>query len=117
MENEIKKYRDIICRVGLDKNNVPLKIEWKAEDSPDTPGFKECKAILFSLFDKDLQETYKIDLWTNELQVMEMDKLMFQTLRVLADTYHRATNNTELANDMQKFAQHFGEQTELISKE
>ena len=117
MEQKVEKTSDITCRVGLDKNNVPVRIDWKADDSPDTPEFKECKAMLLSLFDKEFQDTFKVDLWTSELQVGEMDKFMYQTLRALADTYHRATNNTKLANAMQQFTQYFGEETELIPKE
>lgn len=116
MDNKITKSSDITCRVGLDQNHVPVKLEWKAQDSQDTPDFKECKAMLLSLFDKDTKDTFRIDLWTSDLQISEMDKFMYQTLRGLADTYHRATNNTELANDLQKFTQYFGEKTELIPK-
>ena len=115
--NKVVKNSHITIRVGLDANNVPTKIEWQAEDSPDTPEFKPCKAMLLSLFDQDYRDTYKIDLWTSELQIGEMNKFMYQTLRGLADTYHRATNNTEVANDMQKFVQYFGEQTEVTAKE
>lgn len=116
-DNKVAKTSDIICRVGLDENNVPVKIEWQAQDSPDTPTFKSSKAMLLSLFDEEFRDTYKIDLWTSELQIMEMNKFMFQTLKGLADTYYRATNNTELANDMRKFVQYFGEQAEVTAKE
>ncbi|HMX84190.1 MAG TPA: gliding motility protein GldC, partial [Saprospiraceae bacterium] len=70
-----------------------------------------------SLFDSKVKDTLKIDLWTNELQVVEMDRFMFQTLRGLADTYMKATNNHKLANEMQQFVTYFGEQTEIIPKE
>jgi gliding motility-associated protein GldC len=116
-ENKVVKTSDITCRVGLDTNNVPVKIEWKAQDSPDTPSYKESKAMLLSLFDSEFRDTYKIDLWTNELQIGEMNKFMYQTLKGLADTYFRATNNKEMANDMRKFVQYFGEQTEVVPKE
>lgn len=116
-KNKVVKTSDIICRVGLDADNVPLKIEWQAQDSPDTPGFKESKAMLLAFFDKDYRDTYKIDLWTSELQIGEMNKFMYQTLRGLADTYFRATNNKEIANDMRKFVQYFGEQTEVTAPE
>lgn len=115
--NKVVKTSDILCRVGLDENNVPVKIEWKAQDSPDTPVLKESKAMLLSLFDSEFRDTYKIDLWTSELQVGEMNKFMYQTLKGLSDTYFRATNNQELANDMRKFVQYFGEQAEVTAKE
>jgi len=116
-KSKIAKSSNITCKIGLDEQNIPVKIEWKAQDSPDTPDFKESKAMLLAFFDKDHRETYKIDLWTNELQVNEMDKFMYQTLKGLADTYYRATNNTELANDMRKFIDYFGEKTEVAVPE
>ncbi len=114
-DEKVVKVSDIIIRVGLDESNVPLNIEWKADDSPDTPEFKSCKAMLLSLFDEEYRDTYKIDLWTSKLQIGEMNKFMYQTLVALADTYYRATNNIEVANDMQKFVQYFGEQTEVTA--
>ena len=116
-KSTITKISDITCRVGLDEKNVPLKIEWRAQDSPDTPAFKEAKAMLLAFFDKDYKDTYKIDLWTSELQINEMNKFMYQTLKGLSDTYFKATNNTEIANDMRKFIEYFGEKTEVITPE
>ena len=112
-ENKVVRSSDITCKIGLDGKNVPIKIEWKAQDSPDTPDFKESKAMLLAFFDKEHRDTYKIDLWTSELQVSEMNKFMYQTLKGLADTYFRATNNKEMANDMRKFVEYFGEKTEV----
>jgi gliding motility-associated protein GldC len=116
-KNQVVKSSNITCRIGLDGKNIPVKIEWKAQDSPDTPEFKEAKAVLLALFDKDYKDTYKIDLWTSELQVNEMNKFMYQTLKGLSDTYFRATNNNEIANDMRKFVQYFGEKTEVTAPE
>ena len=62
-------------------------------------------------------DTIKIDLWTKEMQVVEMDRFFFQTLKGLSDTYFKATNNAELASAMRQFVQYFGEQTEIIPKE
>jgi hypothetical protein len=50
------------------------------------------------------------------MQVVEMDRFVFQTLRSLADTYQRATNNNNLASAMQGFAEYFGEQTDILPK-
>ncbi len=72
--------------------------------------------MLLSVFDQETKDTLKIDLWTKDFQVAEMDRFIFQTLRAIADTYQRATNNTALANDMQRFAHYFGEQAEIIPK-
>jgi len=107
----------IEINVGLDEKNLPVQIEWQALDNPDTPVPQPTQAFLLSLFDQRSKETLKIDLWTKDLQIIEMDHFMYHTLRSLADTYHKATNNTQLANDMQRFAQYFGEKTEIVKRE
>ena len=114
MEKTVKKYSEINLRVGLDEGNVPIEILWEAQDGGQEP--KPCKAMLLSLFDLDERETFKIDLWTQEMQVNEMDRFFFQTLRGLADTYFTATKNQELASQMRQFVQFFGEQTEILPK-
>ena len=111
---KVKKTSTIKINVGLDENQMPVKIEWEAEGGPNGVTKNESKAILLSLFDKDTKDTMKIDLWTNEMQVIEMDRFFFQTMRALADTYFKATNNREMAIEMQKFVQYFGETTKIL---
>ncbi len=111
-----KRTSEIKMTIRLDDENVPVDIKWEASDDDSQKEAKPCKAMLLSIFDGETHDTMKIDLWTKEMQVVEMDRFIFQTLRAMADTYHRATQNNKLANDMQKFAQYFGEQTETIPK-
>ncbi len=108
------KKSSINIEVLLDDQNVPDKLTWSSSDS--TKGVEESKAMLLSLFDKENLETVKIDLWTKEMQVVEMDRFFYQTLRALADTYFKATQNKELASDMRHFVQYFGEKTEVLPK-
>lgn len=107
------KKSKIVLTVSLDNKNLPQKIEWEAEDNPNG-GKQEVKSMFISLFEKETLDTLKIDLWTKEMQVNEMDTFMYQTFRALTDTYKRATNNVELANEMMRFVQYFGEKTEVI---
>ena len=116
MDTKISKTTEIKINVGLNKDNVPVKIDWIASDNPNAKEPEPCKAMLLSLFDKERLDTLKIDLWTNDMQVNEMDRFFYQTLRGLGDTYFKATQNKELAIDMQKFVQYFGEKTEVLSK-
>ncbi len=110
--DKVAKYADIKITIGLDEANVPISMTWEAQDASATP--QECKAMLLSLFDRQNLDTLKIDLWTKDMQVLEMDRFFFQTLRGLADTYYKATQNVELANEMQRFVQYFGEKTEIL---
>jgi len=116
MDKEIAKKTKIELDFGLNKTGVPIEIEWKSNDNPKGNEAQSSKAMLLSLFDRKTLETVKIDLWTHDMNVMEMDRFMYQTLRGLAETYHRATQNRELAVEMQKFVQYFGEKTEVIPK-
>jgi gliding motility-associated protein GldC len=116
-EKNIKSTNTISIDVSLNEDKHPVAIHWNSTANPEGTPRKESKAMLLSLFDKDHLDTYKIDLWTSEMQVAEMDRFMFQTLKALSDTYFKATRNQELANDMQRFVQYFGEETEIVTKE
>lgn len=113
-KDKIKSHNLISLNVGLDEKRIPIHIEWSATEGQAEP--LECKAMLVSLFDKEHRDTYKIDLWTTEMQVAEMDKFMYQTLKGLAETYYKATNNGQLSNDFMRFVQYFGEKTETLPK-
>ena len=111
---KIAKSSTINIKVGLDEQKIPVKIDWRAQDGPNGAKPMEAKAFLLSIFDKESKDTLKMDLWTKEMQVNEMDRFFFQTLRAMADTYFKATQNRQLAVDMQRFVQYFGEQTEIL---
>ncbi len=117
MAEAIKKTSTINIEIGLNEEQLPVDIQWSSSDIPEGPEKKAAKAFLLSIFDKETKDTLRIDLWTKDMQVIEMDRFMFHTLRALADTYFKATQNNELAADMQRFVQYFGEQTEIIPKE
>lgn len=114
MNKDVKKTTKIDIQVGLNADKMPVQIQWKSEDNATDGKPNQAKAMLLSLFDKNQLDTLKIDLWTNEMQVMEMDRFFYQTMRGLADTYFKATQNAALANEMQRFVQYFGEKTEII---
>ncbi len=107
---------EIKIEVKLDGEKRPEKIVWTA-NGPDGPMTKESKAMLVSFFDIETKETFKIDLWTKNMQVAEMDRFIFHTLKSMSETYHKATSNDELSNHMRSFVQHFGEFTGIIPKE
>ncbi len=115
VDKTVARTATITVTVGLNQENKPVEMQWAAQDNSNTP--QPCKAMLLSLFDPDTRDTLKIDLWTQELQVGEMDRMMFHTLRGLADSYFRATKNQKLANNFRGFAEYFGEETGILKKE
>ena len=110
------KKSQINIEVSLDDQQIPEQIHWSATDQQGS-GNSEAKAILLALFDKEHLDTLKIDLWTKEMQVAEMDRFFYNTLKSMADTYMRATGNGKLAGALQQFAVYFGGETEIIPKE
>ena len=115
-DQEVKRFSEISIKVGLDGQNMPIRMEWSASDMHQGGVTEPCKAMALALFDETSKDTLRIDLWTKDLQVMEMDRFMYQILQSLGSTYLRATQNKELAEDIGRFAHYFGERTEIIPK-
>jgi len=107
---------EITIKVGLDENKLPESLTWDASGAAEG-GDKNIKAFLLSMFDTDSKDTLKIDLWTKDFQVMEMDRFFYQTFRAMCDTYQKSTKNDALANDMRQFAKYFGEKTGILIPE
>lgn len=99
------KSSDIRLRVLMDDDGIE-EIRWEADDGPE-PGEQAAKAMILSLWDAERRNALRIDLWTKELSVDDMNDFVFQTLMSLADTYRRATNDAGLAGEMKLFAQEF----------
>jgi len=96
----------ITIDVELDKDKVPKHISWKASDSTADTG-QQSKAMMLSFWDGADKAAMRIDLWTKEMMVDEMADFYYQTIMTMADTFNRATKNTELVKDMKDFAGNF----------
>lgn len=96
----------IVIDVELDENRIPQKIEWNATEST-AANTQQAKAVMLSLWDGKEKSALRIDLWTQKMMVDEMADFYYQTYMTMADTYGRATRQTDLVNDMKKFAQDF----------
>lgn len=107
------KTSEINFAVTLDEKRHPDKITWKADDS-GIQGEKECKALLLSVWDKGEACTLRIDLWTKEMMVEEMQHLVYETIRSLGETYLRATNDRKSAEELQQFAAKFGKMAGVL---
>ncbi len=107
------KKSEIKFTVTLDDNQRPVALHWNAQDS-GMQGDKECKAMMLALFDKAEQTTMRIDLWTNDMMVEEMQQFFFEMYMSMADTFQNATNNKEMAEKMRIFARQFGKEVNLL---
>lgn len=112
-DNEINKSSDIRFTVNLDKENLPVSINWDADDA-DVEGKQEAKAVILSIWDGLQQNALRIDLWTKDMNVEEMNLFMFQTMATLADTFERATDNKEVAEEIRDFVHHLGHKLDVF---
>ena len=112
--SQIKKKEQLTIDVLMDDNLIPESIEWKS--SQENKPSQTASAALIYFWDAKKNETFNLDLWTKEMSVEEMNKMMFQTLMTLANTYERATSEDQMANAMRDFGQFFGERTEILPK-
>ncbi len=106
----------IIIHIDLDENLVPAKIEWEASDAGQSHP-AESKSVFLALLDKETLDTSTLFLWTKECQVAEMDRSVYYALTSMADGYYKATQHSELANEMRRFVQYFGEKTGILTEE
>lgn len=83
-------------------------IRWEADDAPE-PGPQDANAMILALWDAERRNALRIDLWTKQMTVDDMNDFMFQTLLSLADTYRAATNDDALMADIKIFAREFAE--------
>jgi gliding motility-associated protein GldC len=96
----------IVIDVELDESRIPQGIQWKAtESATDRP--QDAKAMMISFWDGAEKTALRIDLWTQKMMVDEMADFYYQTIMTMADTFDRATRQTELVNDMKTFAKTF----------
>lgn len=107
------KTSEINFTVTLDDNRNPEKITWRADDS-GLQGEKECKALLLSVWDRNESCTLRIDLWTKQMMVEEMQHLVYETIRSLGETYLRSTNDKNTADELQQFAAKFGKMAGVL---
>ena len=111
----VKHKSNISIKVSLDENKVPEELNWSAEDGGVNN--EPTKAIMLSVWDHNAQEMLKIDLWTKDMPMDHMKKFYYQIYMSMADSFERATTDTEMSQDMKDFARYFGEKQQVIKKQ
>lgn len=109
-----KEKSEIKIAIELDENRVPEKMLWTARDGGVAN--EEAKAMLLSLWDPNQKETVRIDLWTKDMPVDEMQQFFHQVLVGMTESFRRATNDEKMADTMKDFADYFAEHLDLKEK-
>ena len=101
---------EIKFKIKLDDQNLPETIKWSASDGPQGDG-DECKSMMVAMWDGHEKNTLRFDLWTKDMPVDEMHTHFFQMLLSLGDTYHRATGNPFVQEEIKNFCMQLGDKT------
>lgn len=112
MDKKIVKTSEIKVNVGVNENNVPMRMLWSATDGQVEN--EEAKALLFSVWDAKQKNTLKIDLWTDDMSIEEMKQFFHQTLLTMADTFERATGETLITEDLRDYCYHFADKMKIL---
>tara|TARA_B100000287_G_scaffold292800_1_gene276156 strand:- start:262 stop:594 length:333 start_codon:yes stop_codon:yes gene_type:complete len=95
------KKSEIKFIVTLDKENIPEKIEWMAEDSLN-PDLSETKSISISLWDEKKKNTLRIDLWTKEMNTDDMKRFYIDCLGGLSQSILNSTGDEFMSKETNK---------------
>ena len=103
---------EINVTIDLDSDNLPIRIQWQASDAKDD-GPVPCQSVMLSLWDSEKKTTAAIDVWTRDTSVDDMNLHFYQMFHKMADTYLRATKNSDIAKLIHEFGDGFGERLGL----
>ena len=90
---------EIKFTIELDKDNIPEKIMWDA-DEKDQPGPSETKSISLSLWDQENKNTMRIDLWSKDMPVDEMKRFYIDCLGGLAQSILNSTGDEYMSQEI-----------------
>ncbi len=107
----IKHRSKVIIEVGLDENRIPEEIKWTATDAGVSG--EPAEAFLLSVWNDRNKETLRLDLWTKEMKLFEMQYFVWQTIKTLAETYRKATMDDKMADTILDLADYMEEKLEL----
>ena len=107
------KKSKITFEITLDENKVPEKIKWSAPDGGVNN--EDSKATFISVWNHKKQETLKIDLWTKDMPVDQMNVFIHQTLVSMSETFFKATQNQKIYDAFKQFCDYFSEKLNLQS--
>lgn len=111
-EENITKTSEIKVQIGLNDNNLPIRMKWTATDG--NVDNQEARAMLLSLWDPNEKNTMKIDLWTKDMSVEEMKQFFHQTLLTLSDTFEKATGEHNICEDLRDYCYHFADKMDIL---
>lgn len=115
MDESVKSISEIKIQIGLDENKLPVDMKWDAPDGEVQN--EQAKALMLSLWNGEDKNTMKMDLWVKEMSIEEMKQFFHQTLLTMADTFERATGETNIVEDLRDYCYHFADKMNILPAE
>ena len=97
----IMKKSEIKFEVDLDENSFPKTIKWDASDKEGT-GLEDTKSISLNVWDNQNHSTLRIDLWTEEMSVVEMKRFYIDILGGMAQTILNSTADEYMSEEIKE---------------
>jgi len=85
--------------ITLDKDKVPEKITWNAEDSMGNK-FSETKSISVALWDHNKMNTLKIDLWTKDMKGNDMKRFYVDCIGGIGQSVLNSTGDEYISKEI-----------------
>jgi len=106
---------EIKVTVDLNDEHLPKGIQWQATEG-ENEGPTSCESMMLSFWDSEKKAVAAIDLWTEEMTIEEMNLYFFQVFHKMADTYLKATKNSEISNSIHEFGESFGTSLGILKR-
>lgn len=95
------KNTEIKFQVELDEKSLPKSITWDASDK-EGEGLEATKSISLNVWDNLNHSTLRIDLWTEEMSVVEMKRFYIDILGGMAQTILNSTGDEYMSEEIKE---------------
>ncbi len=95
------KNSEIKFLVTLDDKNLPKTITWDASDK-EGEGEESTRSISLNVWDSLNHSTLRIDLWTEDMSVVEMKRFYIDILGGMSQTILNSTGDEYMAEEMKE---------------
>ncbi|MFT4857333.1 MAG: gliding motility-associated protein GldC [Algoriphagus sp.] len=95
------KNSEIKFQVELDEKSLPKSITWNASDK-EGEGLEATKSISLNVWDNLNHSTLRIDLWTEEMSVVEMKRFYIDILGGMAQTILNSTADEYMSEEIKE---------------
>lgn len=111
------KNSEIKFTINLDEKNLPKTIEWDATDK-ESEGSEQTKSISLNVWDNANHSTLRIDLWTEDMSVVEMKRFYIDILGGMGQTILNSTGDEYMSEEIKalcdRLVEHVNEENKNV---